>query len=134
MTSEKKVASNRANAKFSTGAKTENGKAKSSHNAFRHGLAVSPASDPALSAAAKRLQRQLIIGDNTESAGVVAEAVAELLRVRAVRTQIISEVGDLKDAGTISKTMRELLKTDRYERRALSRLNTALREPKSTCT
>jgi hypothetical protein len=131
MTTEKKIAANRANAKLSTGPRTKSSKARTSRNALRHGLAVSLASDPALSAAAERLGR-VIMGDDTDqlsSARIAAHASTELLRVRSARTQLLKEAGDFKDPEAISKALQGLIKTDRYERRALSLLKKAFREP-----
>jgi len=47
MTSERKIAANRNNAKKSTGPRTEAGRATSRQNARRHGLATGIGSDPA---------------------------------------------------------------------------------------
>jgi hypothetical protein len=48
MATEKQIAANRANAKRSTGPKTAAGRARSSRNAYRHGLSLElPLNDPA---------------------------------------------------------------------------------------
>jgi hypothetical protein len=54
MTTERKIEANRKNAKRNTGPRTALGKVRARHNALRHGLAVSIASDPELSAEAGR--------------------------------------------------------------------------------
>jgi hypothetical protein len=46
MASEKQISANRANAKKSTGPRTMAGRAKSSRNAYRHGLSVPMHPDP----------------------------------------------------------------------------------------
>src|SRR5271169_148371 len=48
MTSERKIAANRKNARKSTGPRSNAGRAASRHNARRHGLATGIGSDPAL--------------------------------------------------------------------------------------
>jgi len=56
MASEKQIAANRANAKKSTGPRTPAGRAKSSRNAYRHGLSVPMQPEPqAVEALAKAI-------------------------------------------------------------------------------
>jgi hypothetical protein len=133
MTTEKKIAANRWNAKRSTGPRTRSGQAKASRNALRHGLAVSIASDPALSGEVERLAR-MIGGDDIERlpcARIAAEAKIELLRIRRAKTQYLEEsraFGGSNDIQAVAAGLLGLIKIDRYERRAFSRLKKALRD------
>jgi hypothetical protein len=132
MTTEKKIAANRRNAKRSTGPRTKSGQAKASRNALRHGLAISIASDPALSGEAERLAR-MIAGDDTErlpSARIAAEATIELSRIRLAKTQCherSTAPGGSDDIQVVEASLLGLIQVDRYERRAFSRLKKALR-------
>jgi hypothetical protein len=122
MATEKQIAANRANAKKSTGPKTAAGRLKSSRNAFRHGLSLPLRFDMVSSAKADAITRALTSNQADEerlaAATEVAQAQLELLRVRAVRTELMAEVdlasGDLRHP-------RRLAALDRYERLAATR-------------
>jgi hypothetical protein len=93
MTSAKKIAANRENARKSTGPRTERGKSQVRRNALRHGLAqmMLPAS-PA-SAQIERIARA-IAGEDApsllyEHALVIAESQLMVLRVRAARVAVV---------------------------------------------
>jgi len=89
VTSARKIRANRANAQASTGPKTRQGKARSAQNAHRHGLSPSILADPALSAEAENLARE--IGGEGASAEILAlgrrvvEAQLDLIRIRQVK-------------------------------------------------
>jgi hypothetical protein len=122
-------------------------------NAFKHGLAVSTAHDLAMSAEAERLA-EAFAGANAdhfrlESARVAAEATLDLNRIRSFRAaQINMELAKARtpnvantdkesianvavsprlEAEAVMRALPVMLKLDRYERRALSRRNRALR-------
>jgi hypothetical protein len=65
MATEKQIAANRANAKFSTGPKTLAGRLKSSRNAYRHGLSCPFAGGPVMSARGGAIAHALI-GENPD--------------------------------------------------------------------
>jgi len=95
LTSDRKIKANRANAKVSTGPKTQRGRARSAKNAFRHGLSVPSESDQALCEEVQALARQ-IAGPHASAhtqllARRVAEAQVDLRRVRYARQQFLSE-------------------------------------------
>jgi len=94
VTSARQREANRANAKASTGPKTAKGKARVSGNARRHGLAISVTLDPLWGAEIEPLARR-IAGDAVddpdllEAARRIAEAQADLARIRNTRHQLI---------------------------------------------
>jgi hypothetical protein len=99
MTSKRKIESNRANAKASTGPRTNRGKARAAHNAFRHGLSLSVLADPTRVAEVENMARE-IVGTNAtpeifELARRIAEAQIDLLRVRQARLSLLTR--DLND-------------------------------------
>jgi hypothetical protein len=94
VTSLHKIKSNRANARASTGPKTEQGRARSARNALRHGLSLPVVTYPVLSEEVEALARE-IAGPGAgvemlERARKVAEAQIDLRRVRHARHQLLS--------------------------------------------
>jgi hypothetical protein len=93
MTSETKIASNRANAKKSTGPKTARGKSRASGNAWRHGWADAKRDDSTVSAEVKRMATAICGGNATtalyQHAVVIAECEILLLKLRAARVAAI---------------------------------------------
>jgi hypothetical protein len=97
--SERKRAANRRNARLSTGPRSAAGKARAAQNALRHGLNVSVADDPLLTAEVARLV--CAICDGAPRGGArpaaelcylarrVAEAQVDLMRVRRARHAIL---------------------------------------------
>src|SRR2546429_2861300 len=67
VTSERKSAANRRNARASTGPKTAAGKARVARNARRHGLNVPLAADPALSREVEALAQAICRGFGVSS-------------------------------------------------------------------
>ena len=93
MTSAKKLRTNRANARASTGPKTEQGRARSARNSLRHALSLPVDSDPAVSEDVEALAREIAGTDanveTQELARQVAEAQIDLRRVRYARHQLL---------------------------------------------
>ena len=119
MASEKQIAANRANAQKSTGPKTAAGRLKSSRNAYRHGLSLPLHLDIATSAKAEAIARALAQDqadkEKLAAAAVVAQAQLELLRIRAIRAELMAEV-DLT-SGNLNH-LKRVAALDRYERLA----------------
>ena len=103
MATEKQLRANRENAKRSTGPKTAAGRARSRRNALRHGLSLPLTLDTEMAAKAD-LIRQSLVAEQAKPTQVVAaiefaQAQLDLLRIRAVRGQMMAELdaasGDL---------------------------------------
>ena len=96
MTSSRMLHANRANCQRSTGPKTSAGRAKAAQNARRHGLRVPVMSDPALAAGVEVMARAIVGTDATPElfglAARIAEAHLDVIRVRRIRSEIVSQV------------------------------------------
>jgi hypothetical protein len=122
MASEKQIAANRANAKLSTGPKTQAGKMASSRNAFRHGFSGPLRFDPRTSAKVDAIAHALAgegAGEDTlTSAADFARAQLELGRIRSKRTELTEKLRlDCNDV----RELRRLAALDRYERYFLTK-------------
>jgi hypothetical protein len=130
MTSNRKIASNRNNARKSTGPRSEAGRQRSRVNALRHGLAIAIGSQPLFSEEIETLAKVLVDGGPpTEFARQVAEAEIDLLRIRKIRASQFHEIvgnPDVEPAALV-ELAENLAKMERYERRAFSRRKRALR-------
>ena len=140
MTPRTKALPNQHNARANTHPKSATGKARSSANARRHGLAVPIWSDPTLAAEATALAKQ--IAGAAASARVMAHAIEvadaqiEVVRVRRWRLDLLRQhLSDLEDsdepdsikkASIVADLAPRLQSLDRYERRAVSRRNHAI--------
>jgi hypothetical protein len=139
MVSSRNIAANRRNAWHSTGPRTAKGKDRSRQNALRHGLAVRPPWSGAIDIEVERLASQ-IAGPNPDPcrlhfARIAAEAELELRRVRTIRVSLLASgmpAGSTasmpgQEPHAAATTLLNLPRLDRYEQRALSRRNRALR-------
>lgn len=134
MTPDQRAAVNRANARASTGPRTAAGKAKVAGNARRHGLWV--AGWGLDSAEARDLARRLMQGLEQGLAGAqappmveaaamdVAYAVLELRKVRRHRGALLEAA---LDGGETEALVGDLVRLDRYERRARTHRRNAIR-------
>ena len=131
MTSERKIAANRNNAKKSTGPRTEAGRATSRQNARRHGLATGIGSDPALRDDIEILAKLLAGGRENigEFAREAAEAHLDLTRIRRIRAGLYARMRFFDAASTedLMALAEQFARLERYERRAFSRRKRALR-------
>jgi hypothetical protein len=135
MTSAKAIAANRRNARRCTGPRTAAGKRKAAGNALRHGVL---ASDPTMSAAAARIAAALAgphaSPDLRALVAPIAEAQADILRIRGARAALInvaeaSVPGDDEGvAAAIAQSLPKLALLDRYERSAMRRRHLGMRE------
>ena len=144
MTSPAKIAANRRNARRSTGPRSAAGKARARRNAFRHGLTTPASLDHAAMDRIDNLVDALTIDVRSQLqfqlATVAAEAQVEIERVRQTKVTLVNRAyAQLRGegAGLLSSDERAalaftgkaeiLMACERYERRAVSRRNRALR-------
>jgi len=149
MTSERMIASNRSNGRCGRGPRTAAGKASSSRNALRHGLAASLRNKPAMCSDVEKLARN-IAGAGADDAQlgrarIIAEAQLDLVRIRGLKVAVMNSfaaeanpsgpegegfLGEgccLQEFGMTPKILLQLCKLDRYEGRAISRRRRAMR-------
>jgi hypothetical protein len=135
MASEKQIAANRRNAKKSCGPLTAAGKARSSQNAFRHGLSRRGAVSADDAADIREFALQLV-GEEASSleialARATAEAQLDLLRVGAERQRLfeslMSETPSRAKRGLeVDESLRAIGRLVRYECAAQARRKKAL--------
>jgi hypothetical protein len=126
MATEKQVAANRANARRSTGPKTEAGKRKSSQNAYQHGLSSSELPNSSSTAVVQTIVRALLeerANDQQKVAAQdLAQAQAALLQIQAARAAKWASIDiDKFLEGENAKKLKRLAALDRYERYALTK-------------
>jgi hypothetical protein len=127
MASEAQIRANRLNAKRSTGPRTADGRARSAQNARKHGLAAGPSSPfgPEVERLAKALAGEFAPPDLMRLARRIAQSSVQLALLQGARALVWqrppSEAGD-------DGVLQELRRLERYESRALSSRDRALRE------
>lgn len=124
MTSVRQIEANRRNAQRSTGPTTAGGKARSSRNALRHGLARSAISDAA-EAENLAVAIALGLGHSVTPAAAIALARSKLalLRLRTLRREMVAALL----AGPVPAGVKRLSILERYERAALAKQKRTLR-------
>jgi hypothetical protein len=153
MTSVNKVNANRANAKLSTGPKTPLGRSRSSRNARRHGLSISILLDRGLAQEIKplalRLNQTFGIVGSIALAYCLAEAEIDRKRIRNIKRDLLEKldkklkpfsthrckhrpdvnlVASQKPRGDASELLNQMVLVGRYERRALAKRKSAMRQ------
>jgi hypothetical protein len=153
MATDRQIAVNRRNARKSTGPVSSAGRKRAARNAYRHGLSLDIRSISSFAKQVEKLARKIAADARQpisfERARTVAEAELELARVRQRKIAVIERLsafealdsasphpGDgsamsiekLESAKALQQVLPELLKLDRYERRAASRRDRAVRE------
>jgi hypothetical protein len=133
MTSDRKIAANRRNSQQSTGPRSVQAKQRIRRNALRHGLRAVTLKSPVLSAEADRLATAICGKDadqaEREQALIIAESELILMQVRAARVDVIEQMAAITatpEPDNLS-CLKQLMRLDGYERRALSRRKRALR-------
>jgi hypothetical protein len=146
MTTEAMRLANARNSKRSTGPRSRRGKAASSRNALRYGLAVPVSALPDSNEEVTALLQQIVEPHAAPEARIharaFAEATVELWRIAGLKALIISSGMEDSDRfhmlalegeaidflEPFRSTVEELRRVGRYERRALSRRNGAFKE------
>ncbi|MDH2357457.1 hypothetical protein QCM80_43970 [Bradyrhizobium sp. SSUT112] len=123
MASSRQIEANRANARRSTGPTTLGGQARSSRNAWRHGLARAHCDDANLARLSSAISSGLRQQGASEKVADVARCKLELLRIRAIRLQMLATLLQ----GPLQAGARDLRGLERYERVALARQKRAVR-------
>jgi hypothetical protein len=136
MTSSRRLAANRRNARLSTGPRGVSGKQSAAMNALRHGLSLPVLADPNLAKEVVELAERISKGSTDpqvqERARNIAAAQIDIERVRHVRYTLIARPvpgPSLTGAGydEMQKRIKQMWALDRYERRAMSRRKSAVR-------
>jgi hypothetical protein len=136
MSSDRQIEANRSNAKGSTGPRSKSGRAVSSRNALRLGLAVDIAADPLIHDDIAKLSNALSPSspsqEVSEYSRQAAEAQLDLMRIRKTRAWLFDMLyfaasDNPSQSERLQKLSDGLAKLERYERRALSRRKRALR-------
>ena len=128
MTSEAKIAANRRNALRSTGPRTPNGKQRSRRNALKHGFAACTLIDPSFETEVARVAAAMHNSGSdcadSEQVATIAQCSVTLVQVRQAKMEVIAQAfQDHLPIKPSDEYSNQLLRLDRYERRALSYRN-----------
>jgi hypothetical protein len=157
MASERQIAANRRNGNKSTGPRSASGKKRASHNAVRYGLTLRLSGAEFLrqiDIRARQIAGNIADQIALESARDAAEAELELDRINRLKVALIERVaafGKLKisepvdplppmpaeeparSAEAVRRILPELLRLQRYESRAVTRRDRAIRAFTFSC-
>jgi hypothetical protein len=86
-----RVIANRLNAKCSTGPRTQQGRARTSQNALRHGLAVPVSLLPGATDHIAQMARLIARDELFQVAREIAEAQIDLMRIRRMKHELLSD-------------------------------------------
>ena len=121
MASDRQIAANRRNARKSTGPRSDAGKARASHNAYRHGLTSSITSTAEYAKHLETLVRK-IAGDTKdpvklERARAIAQADLELARVRRAKVALIERASAFGELDPPQPTVSQMIRLiDAFDR------------------
>jgi hypothetical protein len=141
MTSEKKIAANRENARKSTGPRTTRGRSRASVNALRHGLDAAYLGDQELSGQVERLAKAICRDSSDpfrfEQAIIIAESQIMIARVHAARIAAIQRTSkptcnELALPGSITPQELEQIDRDLGEGNTRSAIQTIKRKTRET--
>lgn len=113
---------NRQNAKFSTGPKSKNGKAKSARNSLKHGLSIAIDQIQALKLTRDKIAKELVVGGGLSEfqSQEISTSILMLDRIRRARVRRLSTL-------SLSDALDGEQSTMRYQKEASSRLFRALK-------
>jgi hypothetical protein len=130
MTSDQQIAANQNNARKSTGPRSKAGRAVSSRNAVQHRLAIDIRSDPEFQDDIEKLADAVSKGTQIvrEGARKFAEAEINVWRIQNVRASLFEKYYFARAASPdgLVELNENLVKLERYERRAFSKRKRAL--------
>jgi hypothetical protein len=141
MATAKQIAANRANARLSTGPKTDIGRLSSSRNAFRHGLSGPLPMEGACAMKIDTMARALTDGaERLAAAREMAELQLELSRIRGVRNELMLSLDPQRmSLEQFAQQLGRVTALERYERnvfckrrRARKKLQTRTHESAAT--